>query len=127
MEYLPLTQSMQGAVPGEILYVPVAQPVQIIACSGWPVDPLLHVQSLRASLPEDDDDREGQFEHALDVEEYLPASQSMHAVDPSTVLYFPGAHVEQDPGSPVSPTGQSPGSSHTRKPATVLSTNPALQ
>ena len=29
-----------------------------------PDDPLLHVQSLRASLPDGDDDWEGQFEHA---------------------------------------------------------------
>ena len=51
-----------------------------------PLDPLLHVQSLRASLPDAHDpgthvdDLAGQFKHMLDVEapevlEYLPIPQ----------------------------------------------------
>ena len=32
-----------------------------------PLNPLLHIQSLRAWLPYGDDDREGQLEHVLDV------------------------------------------------------------
>ena len=68
---------------GELVYVPAVQLVQD-PTSGpiKPLDPLLHVQSLGASLPGGDDDQEGQLKHVLDVVaarlvEYLPAAQSV--------------------------------------------------
>ena len=68
-----------------------------------PLDPLLHVQSLRALLPwlhefpTHVDDRAGQPKHMLDVGvpevlEYLPIPHSMHVLDvvaPTAVEYVP--------------------------------------
>ena len=45
---------------GELVYVPAVQLVQDPPTGPIkPLDPLLHVQSLRASLPDGDDDRGG--------------------------------------------------------------------
>ena len=50
------------------MYVPAVQLVQDPPTGPIkPLDPLLHVQSLRASLPDGDDDREGQLEHVLNA------------------------------------------------------------
>ena len=82
VEYVSLPQVSQIAEPGELLYVPAVQLVQ--GPPSGPLDPLLHVQSLRASLPwlhefpTHVDDRAGQPKHMLDapeVLEYLPMSQ----------------------------------------------------
>ena len=68
---------------GELVYVPAVQLVQDPPSGPIkPLDPLLHVQLLEASLPGGDDDREGQLKHVLDVVaarlvEYLPAAQSV--------------------------------------------------
>ena len=83
-EYVSPAQRAQEAEPVELLYVPAVQLVH--APPSGPLDPLSHVQSLRASLPAVHnpgthvDDRAGQFKHMLDVEapevlEYLPMSQ----------------------------------------------------
>ena len=66
------------------MYVPAVQLVQDPPSGPIkPLDPLLHVQSLGASLPgRRDDDREGQLKHVLDVVaarlvEYVSAAQSV--------------------------------------------------
>ena len=82
VEYFPLAQTAQEAEPGELLYVPAVQIVQ--DPPSGPLYPLLHVQSLRASLPDDDDDREGQLE------------QDAGPVEP---LYLPAVQLAQDPPS----------------------------
>ena len=112
------------------MYLPAVHLVQ--DPPSGPLDPLLHVQALRASLPDGDDDREGQLEHMLDVGapkvvEYVPISQSMHVLDivaptaveyvqisqllhvagPVIALYFPATHSEHVPPSgPVEPASQ---------------------
>ena len=83
-ENVPPTQVSQIAEPGELLYVPAVQLVH--APPSGPLDPLSHVQSLRASLPAVHnpgthvDDRAGQPKHMLDVAapevlEYLQITQ----------------------------------------------------
>ena len=54
---------------------------------GGPLRPLLQVQSLRALLPEGDDDPEGQLVHVLEdvapeVVEYLPLGQRVQDAEP---------------------------------------------
>ena len=71
-----------------------------------PLDPLLHVQSLRAWLPDGDDDREGQLEHVLDVVapevvEYVPPTQRVQEAEPGEILYVPAVQIVQD--SPLGP------------------------
>ena len=68
----------------------------------WPLYPLLHVQSLWASLPDGDDDWEGQFEHVLDVVapevvEYVPPTQRTQEREPGKLLYVPAVQSVQDP------------------------------
>ena len=64
-------QLVQEAEPGELLYLPAVHLVQ--DPPSGPLDPLLHVQSLRASLPAVHnpgthvDDRAGQLKYMLDV------------------------------------------------------------
>ena len=69
-----------------------------------PLDPLLHVHSLRAWLPDGDDDREGQLEHVLDVVapeivEYVPPAQRAQEAEPGEILYVPAVQLVQDPPS----------------------------
>ena len=103
VEYVPPAQRAQEAEPGEILYVPAVQIVQ--DPPSGPLDPLLHVQSLRASLPDGDDDWEGQLKHMLavvapEIVEYLPMPQLMHVLDePGEILYMPATHSEHGPPS----------------------------
>ena len=69
-----------------------------------PLDPLLHVQSLGALLPDVDDDQEGQLEHVLDVVspevvEYVPLTQRAQDAEPGEILYMPATHSEHGPPS----------------------------
>ena len=94
VEYLPPTQRAQEAGPEEILYVPAVQLVQDPPLA--PLNPLLHVQSLRASLPDGDDDWEGQLRQVPDVVaarlvEYLPAAQNVQD-ELLLVLNVPAGH-----------------------------------
>ena len=73
---------MHAVDPADALYLPATH-CEHIPTSG-PLDPLLHVHSLRAWLPNDDDDREGQLEHVLDV------------VAPEVVEYVPPVQRAQD-------------------------------
>ena len=79
MEYLPLWQRWHNTGPFLSLYLPSTHAVH--GSPSWPVYPLLHVQT---SLPDDDDDPEGQLEH-----EPVPAD----------VLYFPATQWEHVPPS----------------------------
>ena len=84
------------------MYVPAVQLVQDPPSGPIkPLDPLLHVQSLGASLPGGDDDREGQLRHVLDVVaarlvEYLPAAQSVQD-ELLLFLNLPAGHSSQSP------------------------------
>ena len=104
VEYVPLSQRAQDAEPGELLYVPAVQLVQDPPVE--PLDPMLHVQSLGAWLPDGDDDREGQLEHVLDVVapeivEYVPPAQRAQEAEPGEILYVPAVQLVQDP--PLAP------------------------
>ena len=74
------------------MYVPAVQLVQDPPTGPIkPLDPLLHVQSLRASLPDGDDDREGQLKHVSGVvagtkAEYFPLAQRTQASEPGELL-----------------------------------------
>ena len=80
------------------MYVPAVQIVQ--GPPSGPLDPLLHVHSLRAWLPDGDDDREGQLEHVVapEVAEYVPLAQRAHVVAPEVAEYVPALQPEQDSG-----------------------------
>jgi len=91
-------------------------------------DPVLQVQFVKAALPVDELEFDGQVMHvelsdaptaeeyvpveqALHVEaptavEYVPAPQSVHAADPVDTLYFPATHAVQTPLGPVHPVLQ---------------------
>ena len=107
VEYVLPTQRAQGAEPGELLYVPAVQIVQNPPLR--PLDPMLHVQSLGALLPDGDDDREGQLEHVLDVVapevvEYVPPTQRAQEAEPGEILYVPAVQIIQDlPSGPLDP------------------------
>ena len=84
------------------LYLPAVQRVQDPPLG--PLDPMLHVQSLGAWLPDGDDDREGQLEHVLDVVapeivEYMPPAQRAQEAEPGEILYVPAVQLVQDPPS----------------------------
>ena len=87
------------------MYVPAVQLVQDPPTGPIkPLDPLLHVQSLRASLPDGDDDWEGQLKHMLDVVapevvEYVPPAQRVQDAGPGELLYVPAMHISQGPPS----------------------------
>ena len=63
--YSPTSHSEHEALPVDVLYSPATHWVHVPPLD--PLDPLLHIQSLRASLPDSDDDREGQLRHVPDV------------------------------------------------------------
>ena len=92
------------------LYLPAVQRVQDPPLG--PLDPMLHVQSLGALLPDGDDDREGQLRHVLDVVapevvEYVPLTQRAQDAEPGELLYMPATHSEHGPPSgPSAPAVQ---------------------
>ena len=80
-----ITGSAPGDTPAEPLYDPAAQTVQ--GPPAGPLEPLLHVQSLKASLPAGELEYDGQFAaHVLapEVEEYVPPGQRAQDVEPAT-------------------------------------------
>jgi len=82
------------------VYVPAVQIVQ--GPPSGPLDPLLHVHSLRAWLPDGDDDWRGQLEHVLDVaapsiSEYVSPAQRAQEAEPVELLYVPAVQLVQGP------------------------------
>jgi len=83
--YSPTSHSEHGALPVDVLCFPATHCVH--SPPSGPLDPLLHIQSLRELLPDGDDDRGGQLEHVLDVvapevAEYVPAAQRTQDAEP---------------------------------------------
>jgi hypothetical protein len=74
--------------------------------------PALHVQLLAAELALGELELAGHATHAVAFDafvivEYVPAAQSVHAVLPIAVLYFPGTQaVHGPPSGPVNPALQ---------------------
>ena len=83
--YSPTSHSKHGALPVDVLCFPATHCVH--SPPSGPLDPLLHIQSLRELLPDGDNDRGGQLEHVLDVvapevAEYVPAAQRTQDAEP---------------------------------------------
>ena len=83
--YSPTPHSEHGASPVDVLCFPATHCMH--SPPSGPLDPLLHIQSLRELLPDGDDDRGGQLEHVLDVvapevAEYVPAAQRTQDAEP---------------------------------------------
>ena len=103
-----MAQGSHEAEPFELLYVPAMQLVQ--DPPSGPLDPTLHVQLMRASLPGGDLDWEGQFEHVLNVVapeifEYVFMAQGSHEAEPLELLYVPATQLVHDPPfGPLDPT-----------------------
>ena len=97
VEYLPARQLIQPAEPSKDLYSPALQIAHTPPLE--PVNPLLHVQSLAALLPENEAEFAGQLLQVLDATapvavEYLLLTQSVQAAEPVEDLYFPGTLAE---------------------------------
>ena len=73
VEYLPAVQSVQRALPEDVLYLPGTQAVQ--ACPSSPVKPALHLQLANVPLASGEFEFDGQDEHVeAPAREYFPAS-----------------------------------------------------
>jgi hypothetical protein len=83
-----------------------------ISDAAFPYVPALHVQLLAVELALGELELAGHATHAVAfvafvIVEYVPAAQSVHAVLPITVLYFPGTQATHGPPSgPVNPALQ---------------------
>ena len=105
--------------PGFVLYLPATQAIQLL-CT--PDQPALQTQDV---LSASGYEYSGHVRHcdlslaqykpaahrwhvsavdALTAPEYFPAPQSVHAMDPGFVLYFPATQAIQLPFTPVQPT-----------------------
>jgi hypothetical protein len=126
VEYVPVPQSVQVAVPVNALYFPATH------CVHEPpfdlVDPVLQVQLVKAALPAGELEFDGQAMHveltwaptaveylpapqfmqaALPAGEYVPAPQFVQVAVPVNVLYFPARHGSHGPPfGPVDPALQ---------------------
>jgi hypothetical protein len=94
-EYVPARQSVHGALPVSILYLPAAHDVHVPP-SG-PVKPTLHEQAVAAVLGLGELELPGHAKQADStvapgVPKYFPATQSTHAALPVPLLYLPAAH-----------------------------------
>ena len=84
------------------MYDPAAQTVQDPPAG--PLEPLLHVQSITASLPAGELEYDGQLAHVLEevapeADEYLPLGQLAHVLEevaPEAEEYFPSAQRSQE-------------------------------
>jgi hypothetical protein len=82
VEYVPSPQSVQVTVPVKVLYFPATHAVH--GSSFGPVDPAVQVQFVKAALPADEVELDG---------------QTLHRPGPVTVLYFPAEHATHGPPS----------------------------
>jgi hypothetical protein len=65
-EYVPVPQSVHTAAPVDVLYFPATHAVQVPPSD--PVEPALQVQFVKAGLPADEMEADGQTRHVeLDV------------------------------------------------------------
>ena len=89
---------MQAPDPRTALYLPAMQLVHVLP-SG-PLKPLLHLQSLTASLAGKESEPAGHSVHVLAfvasvTEENVPLEQLLHATKKGPSLYFPGIQAAQ--------------------------------
>ena len=107
VEYVPIWQSSHVLDPANSLYFPATHRKHVPP-SG-PVEPALQVQAVETELPKSEFEYAGHVKHvdtwlAPRDAEYVPMSQSTHAVDPASALYLPATHSEHGPASgPVYP------------------------
>ena len=74
------------------MYDPAAQTVQVPPAG--PLEPLLHVQSITASLPAGESEYDGQLAQVLEevapeADEYLPSAQRTQEAEPATARVHP--------------------------------------
>jgi hypothetical protein len=110
VEYVPVPQLLQVALPVAVLYFPVTQEVQ--TPPSGPVDPVLHVQAAGAELEIGELEPAGHATHvaaavAPVVVKYVPVAQSVQAAEPVAILYLPATQaVHVPPSGPVYPALQ---------------------
>ena len=100
VEYFPVPQSEQVAVPVNALYFPATHAAHRPPFG--PVDPALQVQLVKAVLPTSELEFDGQtlhveFAEAPTAVEYVPAPQSVHRAVPVNALYLPATHAIHGP------------------------------
>ena len=93
-------QALHVAAPRLGLKVPAPHDVHVPP-SG-PEEPALQVQAVWMELPKSEFEYAGHAKHvetwlAPTDAEYVPTSQSTHAVDPASALYLPATHSEHGP------------------------------
>ena len=109
-EYVPIAQSVHAPDPVSALCFPATHWVHVPP-SG-PDEPALQVQAVDTELPASEFEFVGHAKHveawlAPGDTEYVPISQSTHAVDPASVLYFPASQNKHvSPSKPVDPALQ---------------------